>query len=138
MAGKGFIGEFKEFIAKGNVMDMAVGVVIGGAFGAIVTSLVDDIIGPILGVIMGGVDFTKVGITVGGATIAIGNFIQAIINFLIVALVIFSVIKAFNAAREMKEGKPEEAAPTTKICPYCKSEIDINATRCPHCTSENV
>ena len=72
MAGKGFIGEFKEFIAKGNVMDMAVGVVIGGAFGAIVTSLVDDIIGPILGVIMGGVDFTKVGITVGGATIAIG------------------------------------------------------------------
>ena len=133
MAGKGFIGEFKEFIAKGNVMDMAVGVVIGGAFGAIVTSLVDDIIGPILGVIMGGVDFTKVGITVGGATIAIGNFIQAIINFVIVALVIFSVIKAFNAAREMKEG-----APTTKVCPYCKSEIDINATRCPHCTSENV
>ena len=134
MAGKGFIGEFKEFIAKGNVMDMAVGVVIGGAFGAIVTSLVDDIIGPILGVIMGGVDFTTVGITVGGATIAIGNFIQAIINFLIVALVIFSVIKAFNAAREMRKAsrkkrlRPRRSARTASP----RSISTLHAARTAH------
>ena len=133
---KGFIGEFKEFISRGNVMDMAVGIIIGGAFTAIVTSVVDDIIGPILGVITGGINFSEWGIKVGEANIAIGGLIQAIINFLIVALVLFSVIKAVNKARELKDGPAEEAAPTTKICPFCKSEINIEATRCPNCTSE--
>ncbi len=130
-----FVSEFKEFISKGNVMDMAVGVVIGGAFGSIVTSLVDDVIGPIIGMICGGIDFSHLAITVGSAQLMIGNFIQAVINFLIVALCIFSVIKAFNHARDKFKPK-EEAAATTKICPFCQSEIAINATRCPHCTSE--
>ena len=133
---KGFIGEFKEFISRGNVMDMAVGIIIGGAFTAIVTSVVDDIIGPILGVITGGIDFSTWGIKVGEANIAIGGLIQAIINFLIIALVLFSVIKAINKAKAMTEKEKEEEAPTTKICPYCKSEINIEATRCPNCTSE--
>ena len=141
MADKGFIGEFKEFIMRGNVMDMAVGVVIGGAFGTIVSSLVEDIITPIIGAVTGGVDFSSLVIKLNGdAAIGIGNFINAILNFLIIALCIFSVIKAFNKAKEMKEGPAveEEAAPATKICPYCKSEVAIDATRCPHCTSENI
>ncbi|MDO4619061.1 MAG: large conductance mechanosensitive channel protein MscL [Lachnospiraceae bacterium] len=132
----GFVSEFKEFISRGNVMDMAVGVVVGGAFGSIVTSLVDDIIGPIIGAITGGIDFSKLAITIGSANIMVGSFIQAIINFLIIALCIFSVIKAFNKAKDLKNGPQEEAAPTTKICPFCQSEISIAATRCPHCTSE--
>ena len=136
MADKGLIGEFKEFIARGNVMDMAVGVVMGGAFGSIVTSLVDDIIGPIIGVLTGGIDFSSWGIKVGEANIAIGGLIQAVINFLIVSLCIFAMVKAFNKAKSMTAKPEEEAAPVTKICPFCKSEINIEATRCPHCTSE--
>ena len=132
----GFINEFKEFISRGNVMDMAVGVVIGGAFSAIVTSLVDDVIGPLIGVLTGGIDFSNLAITVGSANIMIGAFIQAVINFLIISFVIFSVIKAFNKAKSLTAKPVEEAAPVTKICPYCKSEVDIAATRCPHCTSE--
>ena len=131
-----FVSEFKEFISRGNVMDMAVGVVVGGAFGAIVTSLVDDIIGPIIGMILGGIDFSGLAITVGSANIMIGNFIQAIINFLIIALCIFSVVKAFNAANAKLKKPEEEAAPVTKICPFCKSEINIEATRCALCASE--
>ncbi len=134
--GKGLIGEFKEFIARGNVMDMAVGVVIGGAFGSIVTSLVDDVIGPLLGMITGGIDFSHLAISVGDAHIMIGAFIQAVINFLIISLVIFAVIKAFNKAKDLTAKPVEEAPPVTKICPFCKSEVDIAATRCPHCTSE--
>ncbi|MBQ6582286.1 MAG: large-conductance mechanosensitive channel protein MscL [Mogibacterium sp.] len=114
---KGFIGEFKEFIARGNVMDMAVGVVIGSAFSAIVTSLVNDIIGPIIGVITGGVDFSKWGTQVGEATILWGAFIQAIINFLIVALVIFSVVKAFNKMKKKEEAPAEEPAPEEPPAP---------------------
>ena len=129
------VSEFKEFISRGNVMDMAVGVVIGGAFGSIVTSLVDDVIGPVIGMLCGGIDFSHLAITVGSANLMIGNFIQAIINFLIVAASIFAVIKTFNAAKNRFAPK-EEAAPVTKICPFCQSEIDIKATRCPHCTSE--
>ncbi len=132
----GFVKEFKEFIMRGNVMDMAVGVIIGGAFSAIVTSLVDDVIGPIIGMICGGIDFSHLAITVGSAELMVGNFIQAIINFLIVALVLFSIIKAFNKANALVKKPEEEAAPTTKICPFCKSEIALDATRCPHCTSE--
>ena len=113
-------------------MDMAVGVIIGGAFGAIVTSLVEDVITPIIGMIGGSQDFSSLKI----GPIMIGNFINAILNFLIIALVIFMVIKAFNKMKDAVSKPQEEAAPTTKICPFCKSEISIEATRCPHCTSE--
>ena len=114
-----FVKEFKEFIAKGNVMDMAVGVIIGGAFGAIVSSLVDNILGPIIGMICGGVDFSGLSVKLGEAQIMYGAFIQAIIDFLIVALVIFCIVKAVNkvkdAAAKKEEEKPEEpAGPTTE------------------------
>ena len=104
------IKEFREFITRGNVMDLAVAVIIGAAFTAIVTSLVDDIIMPIIGVLMGGVDFTSLAIQVGDATIMYGNFIQAIINFLIIALVIFLMVKAINSASKQVTGPEEEAA----------------------------
>ena len=131
-----FIDEFKTFISRGNVMDMAVGVVIGGAFSAIVTSLVDDVIGPVIGMITGGIDFGNLAIQLGSAKIMIGSFIQAVINFLIIALVLFTVIRTFHKAKELAQGPAAPEEPTTKICPYCKSEIDLHATRCPHCTSE--
>lgn len=135
---KSFIKEFKTFISRGNVLDMAVGVIVGGAFTAIVTSLVNDIIMPLISLLTGGFDFTALCITLGSgegaATLKYGAFISAVINFLIVAFVIFSVIKAINKMRPKKEEAPK--APTTKVCPYCKSEIAIEATRCPHCTSE--
>ncbi len=137
MAGvRGFVDEFREFISRGNVVDMAVGVIIGGAFGSIVTSLVDDVISPLIGMICGGLDFSSLAIQVGDAKLMVGNFINTVINFLIISLVIFSTIKAFNKAKDLAVKPKEEAAPTTKICPYCKSEIAIEATRCPHCTSE--
>ena len=132
---KSFIKEFKEFAMRGNVMDMAVGVVIGGAFGAIITALVDNIITPIIGSLMGGVNFSKLAITVGKANICYGAFIQAIIDFLIVAFCIFCLLKAMNKAADLKKKEEEEAAPTTKECPFCKTEIAIGATRCPNCTS---
>jgi large conductance mechanosensitive channel len=132
----GLVKEFKDFVMRGNVMDMAVGVIVGGAFGAIVTSLVDDVIGPIIGMVLGGIDFSKLAITVGSANLMIGNFIQAIINFLIIALVLFAVLKAFNTA-SAKMKKPEEpAAPATKICPFCMSEINKDAKKCAFCASE--
>lgn len=137
---KGFIEEFKKFIMRGNVMDMAVGVIVGGAFTSIVTSLNQDILTPILG-IFGGTDFSHLTLTLGSGENApilnYGNFITAVINFLITALVIFVLIKIINTISERFKKKEEEvlAAPTTKICPYCKSEIAIAATRCPHCTS---
>ena len=132
---KSFMEEFKEFISRGNVMDMAVGIIIGGAFTAIVTSLVEDVITPIIGMI-GGFDFSSFVITVNNSNIAIGNFINAVINFLLIAFVLFSIIKAMNKAAAVVKKPEEEAAPTTKMCPYCKSEIAIEATRCPHCTSQ--
>ena len=107
MEKKGFIGEFKEFISKGNVMDMAVGIIIGGAFSAIVTSLVDNVIGPIIGMNVGGVDFSAV--TLG--QIQIGLFINAVINFLIIAFVLFSIVKAMNKAKALAEKPAEEEAP---------------------------
>lgn len=116
MEKKGFIAEFKEFIARGNVMDMAVGVVIGSAFTAIVTSLVNDIITPIIGVIIGGLDFSGLSVQIGDASIGYGAFIQAVINFLLVALVIFCVIRSFNKLRHKEEPAPEEpAAPAEDI-----------------------
>ena len=138
--GKGFIGEFKKFITRGNVLDMAVGVIVGGAFTSIVTSLNQDILTPILG-IFGGTDFSYLSVTLGGGENApvlyYGNFITAILNFLITALVIFCLIKGINAVGErvMKKEEDKPAAPTTKKCPYCLSEISIEAVRCPHCTS---
>ena len=120
MEKKSLMQEFKEFIMKGNVMDLAVGVIIGGAFGAIVSSLVDDVIGPIIGMICGGIDFSGLAITVGSAQLMIGNFIQAIINFLCVSLVIFFMVKAVNKARDLAAKKEEEtkeeapAGPTTE------------------------
>ena len=139
---KKFLNEFKAFISRGNVMDMAVGVIIGASFKAIVDSLVADIINPILG-IFGGKDFSQYKIQLfGEATLNYGNFISSIINFLIMAFIIFCIIKLLNTmndlAGKLKKEKEEEeapAAPTTKICPFCKSEIAIEATRCPHCTS---
>lgn len=136
-----FLEEFKKFILRGNVMDMAVGVIVGGAFTAIVTSLNADILTPILGV-FGGTDFSYLTVTLGSGenapVLTYGNFITAVINFLITALVIFLMLKAINTITEKlsrKQEAQEEAAPTTKKCPYCMSEIDIQATRCPHCTS---
>lgn len=135
---KGFISEFKKFIMRGNVMDMAVGVIVGGAFTAIVTSLNQDILTPILG-IFGGTDFSSLTVTLGSGENApvlyYGNFITAVINFLITAFVIFCLVKGINAVNDKFSKKPEPAVPTTKKCPFCKSEIAIDATRCPHCTS---
>lgn len=138
---KSFMKEFKEFAMQGNVMDLAIAVIIGGAFGAIVTSLVDDIINPLIGSLVG-MDFSNLVANINGAELAYGKFIMAIINFLIIALVIFCMIKALNKAKDVAKAAAgvqdaeEEAEPTTKVCPFCKSEIAIDATRCPHCTSQ--
>ena len=136
---KKFMAEFKKFISRGNVMDMAVGIIIGGAFTSIVNSLVNDIINPILG-IFGGMNFDQLAVTIpafggGEVTLTYGNFITAVINFLIMAFIVFSIIKAINAASARFEKKEEPAAPTEKECPYCKTKIAVAATRCPNCTS---
>ncbi|MBO5336223.1 MAG: large conductance mechanosensitive channel protein MscL [Lachnospiraceae bacterium] len=138
--GNGFIGEFKKFILRGNVMDMAVGVIVGGAFTSIVTSLNQDILTPLLG-IFGGTDFSHLTVTLGSGenapVLAYGNFITAILNFLITALVIFCLVKFINKLGDkMKKKEEKPAAPTTKKCMYCKSEIAIDAVKCPHCTSD--
>jgi large conductance mechanosensitive channel len=127
--------EFKDFVMRGNVLDLAVAVIIGGAFGKIVASLVNDILMPLIGVLLHGVDFSTLAWTVGEASVNYGLFIQAIVDFLIVAFVIFLIIKAANS---MKKPAPAAtpAAPTTKECPHCYSTINIKATRCPNCTSE--
>ena len=150
---KGFFGEFKKFIARGNVMDMAVGIIIGAAFTQIVNSLVADIIMPPISLMLGNIDFTNWFIVLrqgaetagpyasleaakaaGAVTMNLGFFINSIISFLIVAFAIFSIIKVINKMKE--EPAPAPAAPTTKQCPHCFSEININATKCPHCTSD--
>lgn len=131
---KKFVSEFKAFISRGNVIDLAVGVIIGGAFTAIVNSLVNDLVMPLLGLITGGTDFTTLSFGVGDAQFMYGAFIAAIINFVLIALVLFLIIKAINAMHKEKEAAPE--APATKVCPFCKSEIALDATRCPHCTSQ--
>ena len=133
---KGFLAEFKKFIMRGNVIDLAVGVIIGGAFQAIVSSLVEDIVTPLLGIILGKVDFSNLAVTIGDASIGYGKFITAVINFFIMALVIFAIVKTINDVSDRLHKKPDEPAPTTKVCPYCKSEIDIEAVKCPHCTSD--
>ena len=142
----GMVKEFKEFIMRGNVMDMAVGVIVGGAFNTIVNSLVNDVLMPVISLATGKVDFSNLFVSLdgtkyatlaeaqeaGGSVFAYGNFIQAIIEFLIIALCIFLMVKGVNKLR-----KPEpEAAPTTKVCPFCKNEVPLEATRCGFCTSE--
>ena len=119
--------EFKEFAIKGNVVDMAIGVVVGGAFGKIVTSVVEDLITPIIGAIFGQPDFSHIQL----GPIMIGNFINAVVNFLIIAVCLFAVVKAIN-----KMKKPAAPAKKPRLCPFCKSEIADDATRCPHCTSQ--
>jgi large conductance mechanosensitive channel len=144
--------EFKEFAMRGNVVDMAVGIIIGGAFGTIVKSLVSDVMMPPLGLLLGGVDFSDFFITLkqgstpgpyetlalaqaaGAVTISYGKFINSVISFLIVAIAVFMLIKGINKLERQKEEPPAE--PTTKECPYCFSTIPIKATRCPGCTSE--
>ena len=133
---KSFFEEFKKFISRGNVMDMAVGIIIGGAFTAIVNSLVNDLIMPLVSLLTGGMDFSALCIKLGegeeAAVLSYGSLISAIVNFLIIAFVLFIIIKALNKMKK-EEPTPE---PTEKECPYCKSMISIKATRCPHCTSE--
>ena len=137
-----FVKDFKAFIMRGNILDMAVGVIIGGAFTAIVTSLNKDIISPLLSLI-GGTDFSYLQVILGegeeAPILLYGNFITAVINFLITALVIFIILRIITKAFakfQKKEEPAAPAAPTTKECPYCKSQIAIAATRCPHCTSQ--
>ena len=131
---KKFLDEFKSFALRGNVLDLAVGVIIGGAFQSIVTSLTNDIISPILG-IAGSMDFTSFAFSINGSEIRYGAFLTAVINFIIMAFIIFCLVKGINLLTTI--GKKEEpAAPTTKKCPYCLSEIPIEAKKCGHCTSE--
>jgi large conductance mechanosensitive channel len=140
--------EFKEFIMRGNVLDLAVAVIIGAAFGKIITSLVNDILMPPIGLLLGKVDFSNLFLNLSGspyatlkdaqnagaATINYGIFINNVIDFIIVALVIFLVVKLANQLQKTK--KIEEAAPTTKECPYCLSKIPLKATKCSYCTSK--
>ena len=147
----GFFKEFKEFISKGNVIDLAVGVIIGGAFSGIVTSLVTNIVTPLISILTGKIAFADLFIALdgneyatleaateaGASTINYGLFIQGVINFLITAFVIFLMVRFINKIRNInKKEEVVKAAPTTKVCPFCKSEINIEATRCPNCTSE--
>jgi len=144
--------EFKEFIMRGNVMDMAVGIVIGAAFGTIVKSLVADVLMPPIGLLLGGVDFSNLFVVVkqgapagpyaaladaqaaGAVSINYGVFINTVVSFLIIAAAIFIVVKVVNRLKREEEAPPEE--PTTKSCEYCDTEIPIKATRCPNCTSQ--
>ncbi len=148
----GFLSEFKTFIMRGNVIDLAVGVIIGAAFQAIIKSLVDDLVMPVISLATNGIDFSNMFISLdgneyetlaaaqeaGAAVFAYGNFINAVFNFLIMAFVIFVLVRTINKLRDKAAKKEEvvEAAPTTKKCPFCKSEIDIEATKCPNCTSD--
>jgi len=133
---KKFIKEFKEFISKGNVMDLAVGVIIGGAFSSIVTSLTDNIIKPLINCVGGAEIQGKIHL-IGDNYIDYGAFLSAVINFIIMAFIIFCIVKAVNKALSLAKKKEEVVVePTTKICPFCKSEIPIDATKCCHCTSD--
>ena len=133
---KKFWSEFKEFAMRGNVMDLAVGVIIGGAFQKIVSSLVADVISPLLG-LFGGINFENKILQIGDVQLKYGAFITTIIDFLIMAFIIFLMIKLINKVTAIGKKKEEEIQePTTKVCPYCLSEIDVKASRCKFCTSE--
>ena len=152
---KAFFNEFKKFIMRGNVIDLAVGVIIGGAFQAIVNSLVNDVVSPVISLATKGINFAdkflllttddvtfqtaEVAKQAGYATLNYGSFITAVLNFLIMATVIFLLVKGINKITELgkkKEEEPAPAEPTTKVCPFCQSEISIKAVKCPNCTSE--
>jgi large conductance mechanosensitive channel len=124
--------EFKDFAMRGNVMDLAIAVIIGGAFGKIIASLVNDVLMPLIGLLLGGINFSNLSVTVNEAVIAYGLFIQAIVDFVIVAFVIFLLVRTMNRMKK----EPAPADPTAKDCPYCFSTIPIKATRCPNCTSQ--
>lgn len=124
--------EFREFAMRGNVMDLAIAVIIGGAFGKIITSLVGDVLMPLIGLVLGGINFSEQAFTVGAAVVKWGAFVQSIIDFVIIAFVIFMLVRTMN---RMKKEEPAEA-PTTKECPHCFTAIPIKATRCPNCTSQ--
>ncbi len=127
--------EFKDFAMRGNVMDLAVAVIIGGAFGKIIASLVNDVLMPLIGLVLGGLDFSSLSFTVKDAVINYGLFIQSIVDFTIVAFVIFMLVRTMNNLKK-KEPAPAPAEPNTKECPHCFSTISIKATRCPNCTSQ--
>lgn len=151
---KGFVSEFKKFIMRGNVIDLAVGVIIGGAFQAIVNSLVNDVVSPVISLATKGVNFAdkflvlatdgatfatvEEATAAGYATLNYGSFVTAVINFIIMAFVIFLLVKGINKVNEIGKKKEEEVVeePTTKTCPFCKSEISIEAVKCPNCTSD--
>jgi len=124
--------EFRAFVMRGNVLDLAVAVIIGGAFGKIIGSLVNDVLMPLIGLVLGGINFADKSLTVGAAIVKWGAFVQSIIDFLIIALVIFLIVKAANATKKA----PPPADPISKECPHCFTTISIKATRCPNCTSE--
>ena len=144
---KKMMEEFKKFALKGNMIDLAVGVIVGGAFNSIVTSLVNDIFMPVLSLFTGKLDFANWFIALdgnkyltiaeaqeaGAATLNYGNFISGVINFIIMAFVVFMLVKGINKLKKEEPAKP--AAPTTKKCPFCKTDIPLEATKCPHCTS---
>lgn len=146
---KKFMQEFKEFAMRGNMLDLAIGIIIGGAFTTIVNSLVNDVINPLLGLIIGDIDFSNLFIALDGNTYATlaeaeelgvsvfkyGSFISNVINFIIMALVVFLMVKVINHVRNLGKKEETPAEPTTKVCPFCQTEISIKATRCPHCTS---
>lgn len=136
----GFFKAFKNFLLEGDAISMAVGVIIGAAMKDLVTSLVDNMFSPIIGLVLGKVDFSSLSVSVGDATIKYGAFITALINFILMAFVVFLIIYLIDKAKESfkklsKKEEPEEE-PTTKVCPYCQSEVDIKAVKCPHCTSD--
>jgi large conductance mechanosensitive channel len=124
--------EFRDFAMRGKVMDLAIAVIIGGAFGKIIASLVNDILMPLIGLLLGGLNFSELSATVNGVDITYGLFIQAIVDFIIVAFVIFILVRTMNKLKK----QPAPADPTTKECPYCFTTVPIKATRCPHCTSQ--
>lgn len=143
---KGIVAEFSEFISRGNVMDMAVGVIIGGAFTSVVNSLVNDLFQPFLNSFGGSPDIKGMALYLNGQAIDFGAFLSAVISFLITAAAVFAIVKGMNTMNELKElaaekaglkkAEEEAAAPAPRTCPYCKQEIADDATRCPHCTAK--
>lgn len=133
---KAFLQEFKEFALRGNVMSLAVGVIIGGAFQSVVTSLTDNVLSPIIGLFTGQ-NFDNLAVSFAGITLQYGAFVTSVINFIIMALVVFFLVRAMNRLLNLGPKKAEAPAePTIKDCPYCLTEISIKASRCPHCTSQ--